>query len=83
MTAINKIPKLSKIPHLLNKKRKAQKESAEESKDDAQSPVFPPENSELLEKKRNFKKITSSPSKKETLPQSADKNIGNNLDLQV
>lgn len=77
MAPINQIPRLTKIPQLLNKKREAEKES-KNKKEEQEAPPFPPEDKSVL-KKAKISKIEKP--RKDANPQSADKTIGSNIDL--
>lgn len=80
MAPINQINRLTKLPHLLNKKREAE-ERSKKNKQDQDAPPFPPDDKSFL-KKSDLKKLEK-PQKKETNPKSADDRVGSNLDLTV
>jgi len=79
MAPINQINRLTKLPHLLNKKREARRES--KKKKDEDTPPFPPEDKAFL-KKSKLKNLEN-PQKKDGNPKSSDDNVGSNLDLTV
>ncbi len=80
MAPINQINRLTKLPHLLNKKREAEKGS-KKNKKDQDAPPFPPEDKSFL-KKSDLKKLEK-PKKREGKAKSADESVGSNLDLTI
>ena len=81
MAPINQINRLTKLPHLLNKKRDAEEKAKKNRQEKEESPPFPPEDKPFL-KKSGLNKLKKS-QKKEGNPKSADDNVGSNLDLTV
>jgi len=79
MAPINQIPRLAKIPQLLNKKREAEKES-NNKKEEKEPPPFPPEDRSILKKPKPGK--IEKP-RKSANTQSSDNTIGSNIDLTV
>lgn len=79
MTHISQIPRLAKIPHILNKKREADKER-KEKKEDQESPAFSLKGDQLPEKPKvaRIKKPHQN-----VRPQSANKSVGQNIDLSA
>ena len=78
MTQINQIPRLLKIPQLLNKKREAEKERKDDKEEE--QPFFSLDENQIQEKPK-FSKTKKKKDPQAAKPQSADKSVGNNIDL--
>lgn len=80
MAPINQIPRLSKIPQLLNRKREADKESKKKEKEESPE-TFPPEDSAIFEQKKKRKSIAKI--KKPTTEKGKDIKVGSKLDIKI
>lgn len=83
MTLLNQIPKLGKIPQILNKKREAEKESKKRKKEQEEQ-EFPLKNKNAFKKGPPPAKIKKKETGEyESKPKSARDGIGRNIDLKI